>query len=145
MLFRSKGGGNCCKCEKCSRTIMGIIAERLDPNKFGFNVTDSIVNNIKININKKWVFSQMTLTFWSDIQNRFNENKQYWKNYSILKWILHIDFNKNNIKKINRNKRREICKNILSVLKYEIYKMKSLIFRRIENGDCNEAYKKNNS
>lgn len=127
VCWESEGGGNCCKCEKCSRTIMGIIAEHLDPNKFGFNVTDSIINNIKININKKWIFSQMTLTFWSDIQNKFNENKQYWENYSNLNWILYIDFNKINRKKINRNKRRKICKNIWSVLKYQIYKMKKFL------------------
>lgn len=27
---------NCCKCEKCYRTMMNILSAHGDPNKFGF-------------------------------------------------------------------------------------------------------------
>ena len=39
VCWESSGGGNCCKCEKCFRTIMGIYAQGFNPNDFGFDYT----------------------------------------------------------------------------------------------------------
>ena len=36
----SKGGSNCCNCEKCFRTMLGIYAEGEDPRKYGFRYSD---------------------------------------------------------------------------------------------------------
>lgn len=38
VCWQSTGGGNCCSCEKCLRTIMGIIAQGGDPHDFGFDI-----------------------------------------------------------------------------------------------------------
>lgn len=38
----SSGGKNCCECEKCYRTILGILVERKDPKNFGFNFTEDV-------------------------------------------------------------------------------------------------------
>lgn len=43
----STGGKNCCSCEKCYRTILGIIAEKNDPNKFGFNFNDHVCKKMR--------------------------------------------------------------------------------------------------
>ena len=40
VCWKSKGGKNCCRCEKCWRTIIGIYAERNDPKTFGFDYDD---------------------------------------------------------------------------------------------------------
>jgi len=40
-------GINCGKCEKCSRTIVGLLAEGIDPNKFGFKINSNTLSNIK--------------------------------------------------------------------------------------------------
>ncbi|MBO7293402.1 MAG: hypothetical protein J6V07_05650, partial [Clostridia bacterium] len=37
----SSGGSNCCRCEKCWRTILGILAEGKDPHEYGFDYTDA--------------------------------------------------------------------------------------------------------
>ncbi|MBQ7251390.1 MAG: glycosyltransferase family 8 protein [Kiritimatiellae bacterium] len=37
VCYSSRGGGNCCHCEKCWRTILGIYAVGGDPRKFGFS------------------------------------------------------------------------------------------------------------
>ena len=37
VCWESKGGSNCCHCEKCWRTILGIYATGTDPKEFGFN------------------------------------------------------------------------------------------------------------
>ena len=36
VCWESSGATNCCRCEKCGRTILGILAEKADPSAFGF-------------------------------------------------------------------------------------------------------------
>ena len=36
VCWESKGGSNCCNCEKCWRTLLAIYAEGFDPRDFGF-------------------------------------------------------------------------------------------------------------
>lgn len=36
----SKGGRNCCRCEKCLRTILGFYAAGADPKEYGFEYSD---------------------------------------------------------------------------------------------------------
>lgn len=40
VCWESAGGSNCCHCEKCFRTILGIYAEGFDPREFGFEYGD---------------------------------------------------------------------------------------------------------
>lgn len=40
-------GKNCGSCEKCSRTITGLLSEGVDPNKCGFNITSDSLMEIK--------------------------------------------------------------------------------------------------
>lgn len=35
-----RDGNNCCQCEKCARTIFGIMAEGYDPAEYGFSLTE---------------------------------------------------------------------------------------------------------
>lgn len=37
VCWQSSGGSNCCNCEKCWRTILGIYVEGANPNNFGFD------------------------------------------------------------------------------------------------------------
>ena len=39
VCFHTQTGGNCCRCEKCGRTILGIYAAGGDPCNFGFSYT----------------------------------------------------------------------------------------------------------
>ena len=41
-----RDGFNCSKCEKCYRTILGLILAGRDPNNFGFEVKASVYNDI---------------------------------------------------------------------------------------------------
>lgn len=51
VCWQDDTGENCCECEKCTRTILGIIAEKKDPSRFGFNLTNQkwhkIIKKIK--------------------------------------------------------------------------------------------------
>lgn len=39
VCWQERTGFNCCKCEKCLRTIFGLYAEGVDPVRFGFDAT----------------------------------------------------------------------------------------------------------
>lgn len=41
VCWESIGGLNCCKCEKCWRTILGVYAEGEDPRQYGFEYSES--------------------------------------------------------------------------------------------------------
>ena len=40
-------GKNCQKCEKCARTIIGLLSDGIDPNKCGFNVDSTTLDYIR--------------------------------------------------------------------------------------------------
>ncbi len=79
---------NCGKCEKCFRTIIGLVVEGIDPNKCGFNnVDDRTFDLIKESFNKKtllgrkWIVEARSdledriamLFFWKDVQENMPE------------------------------------------------------------------------
>lgn len=71
VCWQSNGGENCCKCEKCTRTILGILAEKNDPSKFGFNFDDNSRKNLQRKIIR---YAKYSSSRYSCIQNRFREN-----------------------------------------------------------------------
>lgn len=58
VCWESEGGSNCCRCEKCLRTILAIYAEGADPRNFGFTYED-------IDVPGKW-FEKAFSTSGSD-------------------------------------------------------------------------------
>lgn len=65
-----ENGYNCSsgKCEKCSRTIVGLEIAGLDPNRYGFNIDGSIFPEIKESLKNKWVMPPGIKYLWKDIQ-----------------------------------------------------------------------------
>lgn len=92
VCWKATTGKNCSRCEKCARTILGLLAEGIDPNKHGFEVNSKTLKNIQLMWKKDIVPTPMTITFWKDIQKRFKENENYWGKNVDIKWILNIDF-----------------------------------------------------
>ena len=63
---------NCSKCEKCCRTIVGLVLANIDPNKCGFDVDHNFFRILKRNlINGKIVPNFLC---WSDIQRHIPES-----------------------------------------------------------------------
>ena len=87
VCWKSSKGINCCKCEKCSRTIYGLLAENEDPRMYGFPLFSfdddkqgaAIVNQLKTE-------KDHTLYFWEDIQERFRQTHAY-QDLSSVNWI----------------------------------------------------------
>ena len=94
VCWQSSGGKNCCECEKCYRTIMGIIAEKENPQNYGFDLTEYKYRKMLKKLPKIFKYS---LNRYKPIQERFLKN---YKNDEIpeeLKWItkIHIKSKKN--------------------------------------------------
>jgi len=95
---------NCSKCEKCSRTIIGLILENIDPNKCGFNINKNSFNYVKEKIIKKNFANDVwNIYHWNLIKSYIpSENKFYlynskqffeWiKNYNLLRNIRKTSF-----------------------------------------------------
>ena len=91
----SSGGENCCKCEKCYRTIIGILAEGEDPNEYGFIVDKLTLKELKKYMSVYFEFDLGQIKAWDRLKSTILENKDLLKNkdyYRDIKWILNFDF-----------------------------------------------------
>ena len=71
---------NCSKCEKCRRTILGLVLENIDPNSCGFHVTDSFFSSFKdylLSSHDKFIVNDSVGCFWRDIQKSTPEKIDY--------------------------------------------------------------------
>lgn len=109
VCWQSTDGKNCSECEKCSRTIMGLISQKINPNNHGFTITQNTLNYIENNWKNKWILPNRSIRAWIDIKNEFLKNKDKWQKDKNINWILDFDFEKENNKKLlftNRVKRK---------------------------------------
>ncbi len=91
VCYRSLKGDNCCNCEKCYRTIMSLIAEKVDPRKFGFKINKKNMKNIKKFIMDDSYFdNEGVRLMWKEIKKEFMKNKNYWSNINDLSWIIDV-------------------------------------------------------
>lgn len=85
-------GGNCCHCEKCLRSIYGILAECNEPKDFGFSLDrNDLKKSTKRFLRKLPWQSKYVKLMWTDIQNRFKETQAYNEDSSI-NWIFNYNF-----------------------------------------------------
>lgn len=73
VCWSSSGGGNCCKCEKCCRTIVGLSLANIDYRNNGFLVEENFFQYVKFMLkNSQWLFSDDEIFMWKDIQKNIN-------------------------------------------------------------------------
>lgn len=90
----SKGDKNCCRCEKCYRTIVEIIIEGKDPKNYGFNIDETTFQNMEHDMKNRILLGHTKN--WERIQKHLNEKKDIFKNDKRLNWIYDYDFSKVN-------------------------------------------------
>lgn len=73
VCWQSTGGKNCCQCEKCVRTIYGLLAENVDPVDYGFMCGERKFAKIINKIQKKEIYPT---SYWSEIVEKFLHNEQ---------------------------------------------------------------------
>ncbi len=94
---------NCCRCEKCMRTMFGLLAEGFNPNDFGFKYEPyDFSKRVKYLLNHNELV--LTKEMWEQIIFRFKMNPGIIKNkFPELNWVLTYNFpeNKNPACQIN--------------------------------------------
>lgn len=79
---------NCCRCEKCLRTIFGILAEGGEPSDYGFDYSNPALINRRFH----WILShgnlELTGEMWEQILYRFKMNPGIVRKFPELKWTL---------------------------------------------------------
>jgi len=74
VCYSSRSKYNCGRCEKCSRTILALLAEGVDPRGCNFNIDERTFKNIRHCLVKgRWDFGQSERSMWMDIQDRLSD------------------------------------------------------------------------
>jgi len=119
----SFNNGNCCKCEKCFRTILGLIAEGANIEDFGFKIDKLLLEYYQNYFKKNIAFfgvANESQTHWPYIIKRMHENYyKLTKYHDFINWFLNYNFKK--------EKRK-------AILKYYVFNFFSIIKRKIYNG-----------
>lgn len=114
---------NCCHCEKCFRTILGIVAENSNPRDFGFNMSKTLTEHWNQALNEHIALMSFTsekLLHWPHIIERMkdNYNEMDKEKKDFVDWFLNYDFVKHKkvaLRKYYRN-------NFFSIIKRKLRK-----------------------
>ncbi|MGR5322123.1 hypothetical protein [Vibrio sp. DNB22_19_1] len=115
VCYSSDGGGNCCLCEKCSRTISSLWVQGEDHTNYGFYIEQSkVIKNVRLKfLFYGFKFFDNEVYQWNDIVQHgrtFSSKDKLVNDY--LNWLSKFDFerykNKYNIYFMFRQKLREI-------------------------------------
>lgn len=85
-------GGNCCQCEKCTRTIFGILAEDEDPTSYGYDIDFKKLKKLSHHIKYGIYWNTRNIKIlWDEIKNRFKETGAH-NNNRAINWIYSFNF-----------------------------------------------------
>ena len=89
VCYKSIDGENCCNCEKCYRTIMAFISQKINPNDIGFQVDKNTLYKMKEEMTKENIFdTENAKKLWKDIRKEFEKEKDYWDQNEDVNWIM---------------------------------------------------------
>lgn len=110
---------NCCECEKCFRTILGIVAEGGNIRDFGFNVEGSLKEHWEDVLYRRaglMSFKSEKFIHWPHIKKRMRENYDIIQDKEFVDWFLNFDF----VKAKRRGLIRYYRQNFFSILKRKL-------------------------
>ncbi|OUO13182.1 hypothetical protein [Bacteroides sp. An322] len=111
---------NCCHCEKCYRTILGLLAEGVSPTDYNFNYQPEDLKHILYDLKYNIFLNRDKIIAYKKIQERILENQNNIKDKRLVDW-----FKKTDLNKINQN---------LPKMKKRIYQqMRHLIGKILRN------------
>ena len=87
-------GANCCKCEKCCRTMVGIMIANDNPSKYGFNKWRG--NHIKNRMRFFNKLDDVSSPMWNDLKQAYEITKNENNYRNELDWILSFSIKNNN-------------------------------------------------
>jgi hypothetical protein len=90
-LLAVPGGLNCCRCEKCWRTILALIAEGEDPRRYGFDYPQPMMRRLWRDLYGKADLPGTVTVYYADIQRRMRETYGASPPDPGLAWVLRSD------------------------------------------------------
>ena len=113
---------NCCECEKCFRTVLGIVAEAADVTDFNFYHHGTLKQHWQDVIYRKgglMSFKSEKVLHWPYIIARMKENynKMTAEQQEFVDWFLNFDFDKAKKEGLRRYYRQ----NFFSILKRKLH------------------------
>jgi len=105
VCFSQYRGLNCNKCEKCYRTITGLVLENIDPNKYGFHISSDFFAFLKrYLLETKILVSHENMNFlWNDIKSHIPENFSHNLHHSkeFFNWFREFDISLRKNRSVN--------------------------------------------
>ena len=97
VCWESQSGNNCCHCEKCYRTMIGLVAENENPEEYGFlEYLKYIESFYSYMVENKHTNKAVLSRQWGYIQKALKHNEHILKkrrDWKYIKWLLKIDVN----------------------------------------------------
>lgn len=120
VCWKSFKGDNCCNCEKCFRTIMGLYVEGENPINWGFKLKRNTYKKIKKFMQYKMVYSNYdgSISEWRYIRDGLLERKSLFENDNNINWMIPYpleEMRKHGLLRITFNF-RELLKKIRNVV-----------------------------
>jgi len=81
---------NCSRCEKCLRTIVGLVLENIDPLECGFKLHENFFNRLRQNLVKgKLKLDDIGIVHWRSIQENIPEklNHNLYNSKEFFNWL----------------------------------------------------------
>lgn len=92
VCWKSQDAVNCCVCEKCCRTMLGIVAEDENPVEYGFPYYNEKVRAQMLNNLRKKYKIQYHVIYYKPIQAAIREKYSYRECPDDLKWFYKLKF-----------------------------------------------------
>lgn len=89
VCWESAGGNNCCSCEKCFRTMLGIIAEKRKPADYGFDYTEDGLIKVSKEISK--MSGDVSEAFYGPIHDAIRKNYKREEVPDYLLWFYDVE------------------------------------------------------
>jgi len=112
VCWESRGGANCCGCEKCWRTMLALYAEGLDPRDYGFEYDDRRLK--KLSGRMRYEIDKFQGSYYRPIQETMRANFSRDQLPAAIRWFYSADITKlgrdTPYKKFRRGARRAVRK-----------------------------------
>ena len=90
VCYRSKAGDNCCKCEKCYRTMSALLSEGEDPSRYGFKYDDTIKKEMEEYM-MNHDMPERTKMLWIEIAKNLNSKKRLNEYQKYVMFVKELD------------------------------------------------------
>ena len=122
MCVCSFKGHNCCECEKCFRTVLGLTAEAVDARDFGFYIDKPLKEHWEDVMSRRaglMSFKSDRKVHWPHIISRMKTNydKMNQEQKDFVDWFLDFDFDKAKREGLRKHYR----KNFFKILKRKLH------------------------